>query len=52
MNALAAKLKGEYIDFLESKTMDMTIDLGLNLRDQLEDVFNILIRNGINIKGR
>ena len=52
MNALAAKLKGEYIDFLESKTMDMTIDLGLNLRDQLEDVFNILIKNGINIKGR
>ena len=52
INALAAKLKGEYIDFLESKTMDMTIDLGLNLRDQLEDVFNILIKNGINIKGR
>lgn len=52
MNAIAAKLKGEYIDFLESKAMEMTIDLGLNLRDQLEDVFNILIKNGINIKGR
>ncbi len=52
MNAIAAKLKGEYKDFLEAQKMEMTIDLGLNLRDQLEDVFNILINNGINIKGR
>ncbi len=52
MNAIAARLKGEYKDFLESKDMEMTIDLGLNLRDQLEDVFNILMSNGIDIKGR
>ena len=52
MNAIAAKLRGEYKDFLESKDMEMSIDLGLNLRDQLEDVFNILMNNGIDIKGR
>ena len=52
MNAIAARLRGEYKDFLESKTMEMTIDLGLNLQDQLEEVFNILMNNGIDIKGR
>lgn len=52
MNSIAARLKGEFKDFLESKSMEMTIDLGLNLRDQLEEVFDILMNNGIDIKGR
>lgn len=52
LNAIASKLKGEYKDYLDSVDMDMTVELGLNLRDQLEDIFKILMKNGIDIKGR
>ena len=52
LNAIASKLKSEYIDYQDAVEMEMTIDLGENLRQQLNTVFKILTKNGINIKGR
>ncbi|MDD3052659.1 MAG: hypothetical protein PHR06_16185 [Candidatus Cloacimonetes bacterium] len=52
LNSIASKLKGEYKDFIESVGMEMTVDLGLNLRDQIEEIFKILMKNGIDVKGR
>lgn len=52
LNAIASKLKQEYKDFVEAEDMEMTIDLGENLRDQIKSIFKILIKSGIDIKGR
>lgn len=47
LNAIASKLKTEYQDFKDAIDMDMTLDLGENLRQQLSSVFKILTKNGI-----
>ena len=52
LNAIAAKLKAEYRDFLDAKDMEMSVDLGENLRYQLESVFKILIKAGIDVERR
>lgn len=50
LNKLASKLKVDYADFKDVETEQMTVDLGENMRFQLQEVFNILEKNGIKIK--
>ncbi len=51
LNAVASKLKSEYRDFMDSIDMEMSIDLGENLRYQLKSVFKILSKAGIDVGG-
>lgn len=41
------KLKIEYQDFISAQNMEMSIDLGENMRGQLQEVFRILQSEGI-----
>ena len=50
LNSIASKLKCEYIDFKSAKNMPMTVDLGENLRDQINTIFQLLKKNGISVK--
>lgn len=50
LNSIASKLKCEYIDFKSAKNMPMTVDLGENLRDQINTIFQLLEKNGISVK--
>ena len=52
LNAIASKLKSEYKDFKEAEDMEMTIDLGENLRFQMRSIFKILSKSGIDVEGR
>ncbi len=47
LNRLASKLKIDYRDYLDAKDLEMTIDLGENMREQLGAIFSILEKNGI-----
>lgn len=49
LNKLASKLRVDYRDFCDAKDIDMTIDLGENMREQLSAVFSILEKNGIKL---
>ena len=46
-NQLAKKLSIEYKDFHSADKIKMSEDLGENFRDQLDNVFKILIKAGI-----
>ena len=50
LNKLASKLKIEYTDFCDAREVEMTLDLGENMRSQLEAVFSILEKNGVKLK--
>ena len=50
LNSIASKLKCEYMDFKSAKNIPMTVDLGENLRDQINTIFQLLEKNGISIK--
>lgn len=50
VNKLASKLKIDYNDFCDAKELEMNIDLGENMRAQLESVFSILEKHGIRLK--
>ena len=52
LNAIASKLKAEYLDFKDAKDIDMTVDLGENLRQQISSIFKILAKNGIDVGRR
>jgi len=52
LNAIASKLRSDYRDFKDAENMEMTIDLGENLRVQLKSVFKILEKAGIIIERR
>lgn len=52
LNAIASKLKSEYRDFKDVEKEDMTLDLGENFRFQLQSIFKILIKAGIDIERR
>lgn len=47
IHRLASKLKVEYRDFMDAIDIPMDSDLGENMREQLKNVFNILIKAGI-----
>lgn len=50
LNKIASELKFDYKDYCDAENMEMTIDLGENMRTQLDRVFSILCKNGIKIK--
>lgn len=50
LKRIASKLKVEYLDFKSADDCQMTIELGENLRAQLETVFKILAKNGIDCR--
>lgn len=47
IHRLASKLKVEYRDFMDAIDIPMDSDLGENMREQLKNVFSILIKAGI-----
>ena len=49
MNRIASKLKIEYRDFKDAEKLAMDSDLGENMREQLKNVFSILIKAGITL---
>lgn len=49
LNRTAHALAPEYVDFLSAMDMEMTLDLGENLRLQLKQVFKTLRKNGIDV---
>lgn len=49
-NILSSKLKYEYMDFREIERVEMTQDIGENLRIQLVKIFNELRKQGINLE--
>lgn len=50
LNKLASKLRVDYRDFCDAKDIEMTIDLGENMREQLAAVFTILEKGGIKLR--
>ena len=52
LNAIASKLKSEYRDFKDAENEEMTLDLGENFRFQLQSIFRILAKAGIDIEKR
>ena len=52
LNAIASKLKTEYRDFKDVEKKEMSIDLGENFRWQLQSIFGILARAGIDVETR
>ena len=51
-NRLASSLKTDYKDLMSVQDSTMTIELGECMRDQLFEIFRILEKNGIDVKGR
>lgn len=52
LNQIATSLKKIYTDYKAAENMEMSIDLGMNMRDSLDDVFRKLKKMGIDIEGR
>lgn len=46
---LASTLKVEYRDFKDAESLEMDINLGENMREQLKNIFAILIKAGITL---
>lgn len=49
--ALGKKLRSEYKEYLIASDMEMSLELGENLRDQLRAVFKILAKAGVELEG-
>lgn len=47
LNRIARQLKIEYQDFKSAEDMEMSVDLGENLRLQMQAVFDIFEKEGI-----
>ena len=47
IHRLSSKLKVEYRDFMDAIDIPMDSDLGENMREQLKNVFSVLIKAGI-----
>lgn len=47
---IASKLRSYYADYVDAQGLEMSVDLGENMRDQLGDVFKILMSAGISVK--
>ena len=52
LNAIASSLKSEYRDFIDAENEEMTLDLGENFRFQLQSVFRILAKAGVDVGKR
>lgn len=49
LTRLASKLKIEYHDYMDAVDMEMNADLGENMRIQLKNVFDVLIKFGLDL---
>ena len=47
LNSISARLKVEYTDFQDALDMEMTVALGDNMRCQLDTIFRILEKAGM-----
>ena len=47
LNRIAGQIKIEYQDFKSAEDMEMSIDLGENLRLQMQAIFDIFEKEGI-----
>ena len=47
---ISSKLKTYYEDFLDAEALEMSIELGENIRDQMGEIFKILNSSGISTK--
>lgn len=47
LNRIARQIKIEYQDFKSAEDMEMSIDLGENLRLQMQSIFDIFEKEGI-----
>lgn len=47
---IASKLRSYYADYIDAQGLEMSVDLGENMRDQLGEVFKILMSAGISVK--
>lgn len=52
VNQIASALKKIYEDYQDAEDMEMTVDLGENMRDHVEDIFRKLKKFGIDVEGR
>lgn len=52
LNAIASKLKAEYRDFQDALEMEMTVELGENIKEQVIQIFKILAKAGIDVESR
>lgn len=52
LNAIASKLKAEYRDFKDALEMEMTVELGENIKEQVIQIFKILAKAGIDVESR
>lgn len=52
LNAIASKLKAEYRDFKDALEMEMTVELGENIKEQIIQIFKILAKAGIDVESR
>ena len=52
LNRIAAKIRPEYLDFKEVENEEMCVNLGENLRIQMQAIFKILEKMGVAIGGR
>ena len=50
LQRIASKIRVEYRDFKDAVNTPMTVDLGENLRIQLQSVFEILEKGGMKIE--
>ena len=48
-NRLTSTLKVEYKDFKDAEGLEMNVDLGENMREQLRNIFAILMKAGITL---
>ena len=52
LNAIASKLKSQFKDFNSARNESMSEALGENFRYQIEEIFKILKKSGIDVEGR
>jgi hypothetical protein len=51
LNAIASKLTSFYLNYKDSMEMEMTLELGNNIRSLMGDIFKTLQKSGINAGG-
>ena len=50
LNIIASQLKTHYLNFKDSLEMEMTVELGENIKHLVEDIFKTLAKSGIDVR--
>jgi len=50
LNVIASKLKTHYLNYKDSLEMEMTAELGENLKYLVGDIFKTLIKSGVDVE--